>query len=189
MFYRRRALFLPYFKFHTIEVTLSWATRRYFVQSYKIPSAAMIHTLEIGDHIIANKFVYRFRKPQLGDIIIFQFPKDPKKEFIKRVVAAGGDTIEIRNKKLFLNDKEVDEDFTIHNDLNIEDGARDNFGPVTVPDNAIIVLGDNRDQSYDSRFWGFVNISAVQGKAQSIYWSWDNENTTVRWDRIGQLVK
>ena len=148
----------------------------------------MIPTLEIGDHTIANKFVYTFSKPKHEDIIIFDYPKEPKRQFIKRVIAIGGDKLEIRNKELFINDNKIEEDFVIYKDLNIED-VRDNFGPITVPDDSLFVLGDNRDQSYDSRFWGFVRKSAVRGKAQSIYWSWNKDNTTVRWDRIGQLVK
>jgi len=172
-----------------IDPVTTWASKRFYIQSYKIPSGAMIPSLEIGDHIIVNKFVYQYRKPQHGDIIIFQFPKEPKREFIKRVIAIGGDKIEIRNKKLIINDNEVEEDYVVYQDVIVEDSERDNYGPSIVPHNSLFVLGDNRDQSYDSRFWGFVDIGAVRGKAQTIYWSWDKDNTTVRWDRIGQLVK
>ena len=172
-----------------IHPVTSWATKRFYIQSYRIPSGAMIPTLEIGDHIITNKFIYNFSKPKHEDIIIFDFPKEPNKQFIKRVVAIEGDKVEIRSKQLFINDKKIKADYIVHKDSKVADNARDNFGPVTVPDESIFVLGDNRDQSYDSRFWGFVNLEAVNGKAQTIYWSWDKENTAVRWNRIGQLLK
>ncbi len=146
-------------------------------------------TLEIGDHIFANKFVYRFSKPQRGDIVIFPFPEDLKKPFIKRVVAVGGEKIEMRKNDLYLNDQKVVENFIVHSNVNIGSNKQTTFGPITVPDNALFVLGDNRDHSYDSRFWGFVDVNTVIGKAQSIYWSYDRETGGVRWNRIGKAIK
>jgi signal peptidase I len=172
-----------------IDNVTTWATKRFYVQSYNIPSGAMIPTLKIGDHIIANKFIYRFDKPKTGDIIIFQYPKDPNRQFIKRVVAIGGDKIEIKNKKLYVNNTLIKEPYVVHGDTKTEIAQRDNYGPFIVPQDSFFVMGDNRDYSYDSRFWGFVTIDAVQGKAHSIYWSWDKVNTSVRWNRIGQLIK
>ncbi len=143
----------------------------------------------MGKTILTNKYTYYFAEPKRGDIVIFPFPQKPDRLFIKRVVAVGRDKIEIRNKIFYLNDKEVKEEFIIFEDSEIGDDVRDNFGPFTVPDNSLFVLGDNRDQSYDSRFWGVVDISTVLGKAQLIYWSWNKGNNSVRWNRIGKTIK
>lgn len=117
--------------------------------------------------------------------------KDDCRDFIKRVVGVGGDKIEIRNKTVFVNDVSLSEEYIIHRDDNTESGQRDNFGPMTIPRNSFFVMGDNRDQSYDSRFWGFVNMDDIKGKAFIMYWSWNSEDTwldKVRWGRIGQLI-
>lgn len=162
------------------------------VKAYKIPSGAMLPTILIGDHILVNHFLYKTSDPERGDIIVFEFPKDPKVDYIKRIIAAGGDSIELRNKKLFINGIEQIETYTEHVTSVImerESSPRDNFGPVTVPDDTVFVMGDNRDNSYDSRFWGFVEMEKIRGKAISLYWSWDKENMRVRWDRIGQPIK
>ncbi|MDM8555212.1 signal peptidase I [Desulfococcaceae bacterium HSG7] len=170
-------------------VAIALFVRTYVFQAFKIPSPTMKPTLQIGDHIWADKFIYQFNKPERGDIIIFPFPENPKKQFIKRVVAVSGDKVEMRNNELYLNNQKLDEDFIVHHDLNKQKHAKDNFGPIVVPDNALFVLGDNRDHSYDSRFWGFVDINTVIGKAQSIYWSYSRENSQVRWNRIGKSIK
>lgn len=164
----------------------------------------MKQTLLIGDHILVSKFIYGVKlpfigktlipisEPKQGDIIVFKFPEDPKKDFIKRVVAVSGDVVEIRDKKVYVNDVVQKHPFGYHTDPVIIPGGnqpRDNFGPITVPEDSLFVLGDNRDHSYDSRFWGYVNLDAVKGKAFIIYWSWNKEDFGVRWTRIGKLLK
>jgi signal peptidase I len=121
----------------------------------------------------------------------FYLFKDDCKDFIKRVIAVGGDKIEVRDKRVYVNGIPLDEPYTIHNDLTVEGPPRDNFGPFTVPRGNFFAMGDNRDQSYDSRFWGVVSLDEVKGKAFIMYWSWDNEGkllNQVRWNRLGKLI-
>ncbi|RJR14613.1 MAG: signal peptidase I [Nitrospiraceae bacterium] len=121
----------------------------------------------------------------------FYLFKDDCKDFIKRVVAVGGDRIEVRNKYVYVNGTPLVEPYAIHNDLSIEGAPRDNFGPFTVPRGSFFVMGDNRDQSYDSRFWGVVDMDEIKGKAFIMYWSWDAEGSLlsqVRWGRLGKLI-
>ena len=181
---------------------LALIIRAYIIQAFKIPSGSMIPTLVIGDHVLVTKFIYGtkipfsdksilvFKQPEKGDIIVFKYPEDPKKDFIKRVTAKGGDTLEERNKIMYVNGKEVKEPYAYHGDSYIRPRGdpRDNFGPLIVPENRVFVMGDNRDQSFDSRYWGFVDIKAIKGKALIIYWSWDPGNR-LRFNRIGRLVK
>jgi signal peptidase I len=162
------------------------------IKAYKIPSGAMLPTIFIGDHILVNRFIYKSHSPKVGDIIVFEYPKDPKIDYIKRIVATGGDKLAILNKNLIVNGIEQNEIHTKHVDsriLNKETSPRDNFGPITVPNNSVFVMGDNRDNSYDSRFWGFVRLDQIKGKAMSIYWSWDKEEKKIRWGRIGERIK
>lgn len=187
-----------------VAIVIALFIRTFVVQAFKIPSGSMKQTLQIGDHILVNKFIYGvkipyWRKivipgkdPQPGDIIVFKPPHDPEKDFIKRVIGIGGDVVECRNKQLFVNQKPVKHDFAVYTDARVyaqQIRERDNFGPITVPENALFVMGDNRDESYDSRFWGFVNLKAVSGKAFIIYWSWDSDNFGVRWNRLARILK
>ena len=187
-----------------LAIVLALFIRAFIVQAFKIPSGSMKATLQIGDHILANKFIYGvklpyfnitiipYKKPQRGDIVIFKFPQDPKKDFIKRTIGIQGDIIEIRNKEVYVNKKRLEHDYAIYTDLHIIPESmqpRDNLGPITVPENSLFVMGDNRDHSYDSRFWGFVDLKDVKGKAFIIYWSWDNDNFGVRWGRIGKILE
>ena len=186
-----------------IAILIAAFIRTFVVQAFKIPSGSMKPTLEIGDHILVNKFSYGVKLPYLrntiipvgqprrGDIAVFIYPEDKSKDFIKRVIAVGGDTVEIRDKKLYINGVAVDDPHGVHVEDVIYPRAiqrRDNFGPVRVPEGTLFVMGDNRDQSYDSRFWGFVKLEDVIGKAFIIYFSWDSENSGVRWSRIGKLL-
>jgi len=186
-----------------IAILIAFFIRSFVVQAFKIPSGSMKPTLLIGDHILVNRFIYGikipyFRKtvlpvgdPKRGDVVVFIYPEDRSKDFIKRVVGIGGDTIEIRNKKIYLNSLPDNDTHGVYTDDFIIPGSiqpRDNFGPVTVPRGSIFVMGDNRDQSYDSRFWGFVDLKDVLGKAFIIYWSWDRENHGIRWNRLGQIL-
>ena len=187
-----------------VAIVIALFIRTFVVQAFKIPSGSMKQTLQIGDHILVNKFIYGVRipylrksiiplkKPQRGDIIVFKYPVDPNKDFIKRVIGIPGDEIEIRDKKLYVNQKRVNQDYGVYTDSRILSASvrpRDNFGPVTVPEQSLFVMGDNRDESFDSRFWGFVDYKALNGKAFIIYWSWDKENFGVRWNRLGQILK
>jgi len=187
-----------------LAIVLALFIRTFIVQAFKIPSGSMEQTLLIGDHILVNKFIYGvklpfimttvipFKEPQPGDIVVFKFPEDPGKDFIKRVIGVAGDVIECRDKKVFVNHKPLNHDFGMYTDSRMIPGQiqpRDNFGPVAVPEHALFVMGDNRDHSYDSRFWGFVDLKTVKGKAFMIYWSWDKNNFGVRWNRIGHILK
>ena len=175
-----------------IQPAVESAIKSEIVQAYRIPSGAMKPTLQIGDHILADKYIYKKTGPKRGDIVIFPFPADPSKDFIKRVVAVGGETIEIIDKQISINGEIIVEPFVIHTDSKVcrdKKRPRDNFGPAKVPDDSLFVMGDNRDHSYDSRFWGFVKKASVKGKAASIYWSWDKDSSSVRWNRIGSKVR
>ncbi len=172
-------------------------TKKFVVQSYKIPAGSMAPTLLNGDHIYVDKLTYRGGNlPQRGDIIVFPFPEDESKEFIKRIIGLPGDTIQIRNKVVLVNGVRLDDKaFTQHIDPGFIEGhinPRDNFGPVTVPEGAYFVMGDNRDQSLDSRFWGFVRVEKISGKAVLIYWSGSIQGhwtEWVRWERIGRRIQ
>lgn len=162
-----------------------------YVQAFKIPAGSMEQTLLIGDHILVDRRLSS-RDPNRGTLIIFEYPEDATKDFVKRVVAVGGDTVEIRDKQLFINGTPVKESFVSHKEsetIPSNQNKRDNFGPVTVPSNSYFVMGDNRDRSYDSRFWGFVEKSKIKGTVKNIYWSWDKEKSGVRWSRIGSVVQ
>jgi signal peptidase I len=187
-----------------VAVILAMFIRTFIVQAFKIPSGSMKETLLIGDHILVNKFIYgvkipflrttviKVKNPERNDILVFKFPEDPGKDFIKRVIGVAGDVIEIRDKKIYVNNMPLDDKFGVYTDPHSFPASfqpRDNFGPITVPPDSLFVMGDNRDHSYDSRWWGYVNLKAVQGKAFMIYWSWDTDSFGVRWNRIGQMLK
>ena len=186
-----------------IAILIAVFIRTFIICAYKIPSRSMVQTLLVGDHILVNKFLYGVkipllrntiipvREPKRGEIVVFIFPNDRSKDFIKRVIGIGGDTIEIKNKKIFNNGKEYSDSYGIYSDNIIYPATmqpRDNYGPVTVPKNSIFVMGDNRDESLDSRFWGFVDLKDVEGKAFIIYWSWNHEDHNLRWQRLGNLL-
>ena len=199
--------------------------RQFVVEAFKIPSGSMIPTLTIGDHLLVNKFVYgpripftdmrifRWKEPKRGDIIVFKYPENEDKNFIKRIVGLPGDKVEIRNGVLLINDRPVrieeiadatSDDGLLgtsqqyvehlgsvsHRMQYLHDQSDNNFGPITVPPEKVFVMGDNRDNSQDSRVWGFVQFNKILGKALIIYWSWDGNNGRwLRWERIGSLIK
>lgn len=186
-----------------IAIVLALFIRSFIVQAFKIPSGSMIPTLLVGDHILVCKFIYgikipfinktivEFKDPQREDVIVFIYPVDRSKDFIKRVIGLPGDKIEIRNKKVFINDKPYPDPHAYFTDERIYPGdvfPRDNFGPVIVPPHKYFVLGDNRDSSHDSRFWGFVDRDDILGKAFIIYWSWEKPFYNIRWSRIGKII-
>ena len=184
-----------------IALVLALFIRTFVVQAFKIPSGSMIPTLLVGDHILVNKFIYGIKNPFNGniwipvneidrkDIIVFKYPVNPSKDFIKRVIGIPGDKIKIIDKKVYVNDKLFEVSNAVHLDPQILDGhKRDNMGAIVVPDNSFFVMGDNRDNSHDSRFWRFVDMKEVKGKAFMMYWSWNREDFAVRWNRIGSLI-
>ncbi len=189
-----------------IAIIIAMFIRTFIIQAFKIPSGSMLETLQIGDQILVNKFIYGVKipfthgkvlipvkDPKKKDIVVFKYPEDPTKDFIKRVIATEGDTVQIINKKLYVNDKPVeDEPYAIHKDRRVIPGnfsPRDNHKKFIVPKHKLFVMGDNRDNSHDSRFWGFVDLSAVKGRAMIIYWSWNKEKFRPRWNRIGDILK
>lgn len=152
---------------------LSWTIKNNIARAYKIPSSAMEPTLLVGDYLMADMKIYKSEKPKRGDIIIFEFPKDPSKDFIKRVIGLEEEKVEIINNKIYTNDKLLDDPWGYFEEsgwLKHFPGL-ENFGPVVIPKNSLFVLGDNRNNSQDSRFWGFLNIEKVKGKALYLYWA------------------
>jgi signal peptidase I len=183
-------------------VVLALFIRTFIVQAFKIPSGSMLPTLQIGDHLLVNKFLYGVRIPLIGkrvlpirepahdDVIVFIYPQDPTKDFIKRVKGLPGETIEIRNKKLYVDGEMVADANAYFDDTpeRVTRSPRDNFGPFVVPDGEVFVMGDNRDHSHDSRFWGTVPIDDILGKAFVLYWSWDSKEFRPRWGRLGMTI-
>lgn len=182
---------------------LAIAIRGAVVQAFKIPSGSMLPTLLIGDHLLVSKFLYgvrlpytdtrvlRIRAPRRGDIVVFAYPEDDGKDFIKRIIGEPGDTLEVRNKRVYVNGAPLEDPWGRYADqrtLPAGAGPRDQFGPVTVPEGQYFVMGDNRDRSLDSRFWGFVEDARIKGKAFIIYWSWDSERTRPRFGRMADLI-
>jgi len=200
---RAKSALREYAEAFLIALAVALFIRSFVVQAFKIPSGSMLPTLQVGDHILVNKFIYGVRMPitdiqlipistpRRGDIVVFTYPVDPTKDFIKRVVGVAGDAIQIRDKHVLINGESWDDPHAY-----FADGAsrghgsspRDSYGPVTVPDGHLFVMGDNRDRSYDSRFWGFVDLNEVKGRAFLIYWSWDGTDRWVRWDRLGDVI-
>ena len=211
-----------------IALVLAVFIRTFFVQAYKIPSGSMEPTLLVGDHILVNKILYGLRIPdsifgleipglplghyvfhlapvRRGDVVVFVFPPDRSKDFIKRVIGVAGDTIAVKNGVVWLNGSEMPDPHR-HWEVAAEDRSpvspRDNFGPVTVPAGKLFMMGDNRDRSYDGRFWGFVDLNDVEGRATAIYLPWNEEKADsastlgevllwfeyIRWDRLGMVV-
>jgi signal peptidase I len=185
-------------------ILLALFIRTFLVQAFKIPSGSMLPTLQIGDHLLVNKLLYGLRIPIVGkrvfqvfspqhdDVIVFIFPEDRSKDFIKRVKAVAGETIEIKNKEVFINGEKIDDPHAWfgpdQKDKILPGNLRDNFGPFTVPEGQVFVMGDNRDHSHDSRFWGTVPIDDILGKAFILYWSWDSDNFRPRFSRMGTLI-
>jgi signal peptidase I len=199
---KSKSTFREYAEAIGMALLLALFIRTFMVQAFKIPSGSMISTLEIGDHILVNKLAYGiripfwedylvdFQKPRRGDVIVFIYPEDRSKDFIKRVIAVGGETVEIRNKEIYIDGKKVDDSHAQFRGIpGPPQRCQDDCGPLTVPENHLFVMGDNRDSSLDSRFWGFVNLDDVRGKAILIYWSWDGGDRWVRWERLGNLIR
>ena len=191
-----------------IALVLAGIIRTYIIQPFKIPSGSMEDTLLVGDHLMAIKFLYgikipfnskqffKIRDPEPGDIIVFKFPEDPSKDFIKRCIAVEGQTVELRNKQVYIDGilQQLPENvkYSKNQIMPSQYGPRDNFPPTKIPGKSFFAMGDNRDNSNDSRYWGFVPYENIKGKAFILYWSW-NKNASflfkVRWGRIFNLIK
>jgi signal peptidase I len=212
---KKKSLFREYLEAAIIALILALFIRAFVIQAFKIPSGSMKPTLLIGDHILVNKFIYGIKvpfvdryiipikKPKRGDVVVFKWPRDERKDFIKRVVGIEGDTIEIKNDVLYVNGKKImktyvgkyrDDNIAVADKyLELFDKSQhyildeyikhENYGPVIVPKNSIFVMGDNRDNSHDSRYWRFVSLNKLKGKAIIIYWSWPHLR------RFGHLIK
>jgi len=184
-----------------IAVLIALFIRAFIVQAFKIPSSSMEPTLLVGDYLLVYKFIYgvripysnikffEYKKPKRGDIIVFIFPKDRKKDFIKRVIGTEGEKVTILHNKIYINDKLIDDPW---GDFTRPRSSIEDYGPIKVPEGSLFVMGDNRDNSQDSRFWGFVKTNEVKGKAFIVYFSldWDARNllNKVRWTRLGKLI-
>lgn len=213
-----------------VAVALALVIRTFVVQAFKIPSGSMLETLQIGDHLLVNKMtrgtiveipltrivlfhVPRLREPQRGEILVFQFPRDLSRDFIKRVIGLPGEVLAIRDKRVYINGALIEEPYAIYRGGSPAQAApatlrmaanpvpacsaregrytqeRDDYGPCRVPEGDLFMMGDNRDQSEDSRAWGPLPMELIRGKAFLIYWSWDRERFLPRGSRIGRLVR
>ena len=196
----KKSVWREYAEALIVALALALVIRAFVVQAFKSPSESMLGTLQVGDHLLASKFAYGIRipftdhyiydgsDPQRGDIVIFEYPNDPSVDYIKRVIGVPGDLIEVRDKQLYRNGMPVKEAYIRNIDPDNIEPLRDNYAPVRVPSGKYFVMGDNRDNSLDSRFWGFVDRKAIKAKAWRIYWSWGGLDN-IRWGRIGQKIE
>jgi signal peptidase I len=195
-----------------VAVILALIIRTFLFQAFKIPSGSMLDTLLIGDHLLVNKFIYgthipgvdgkylKIRDPERGDVIVFEFPGDEgksffeRRDFIKRVVGLPGDVIEVKAKQVYVNGKPFTFRQERHKDpetIPAVASPRDFTGPIKVPADSYFVMGDNRDYSFDSRFWGYVHTSKIKGLAFIKYWSWNAKGDLlhkIRFNRIGRPI-
>jgi signal peptidase I len=199
-----------YFESIVIAVILALFIRTFVVQAFKIPTGSMEENLLIGDHLLVNKFVFGptatdFERRLLpigtikrGDVIVFKYPEEPDRDFIKRVIGLPGETVEVREKKVYVNGQGLDEPYVhflqppstnseFHETTSFD--VRERYGPVTVPPNQYFVMGDNRDNSQDSRYWGFLPRENVKGKALVIYWSYQAEREDYVDGGAGETLK
>jgi signal peptidase I len=209
---KNKSIFREYAEAIFIALLLALFIRTFIIQAFKIPSGSMQNTLLIGDNILVSKFAYGvhipnvipflniklfddivlFQKtPKREDIIVFKYPKNENRDFIKRVIGIPGDLLEVRQQKVFINEKLINEKYARHTDIPQKTRLvpRDDFGPTVVPPGHLFMMGDNRENSQDSRFWGFLEINKIKGKALVIYWSWNTEDSWVRFDRFGKILR
>jgi len=224
---RQKSVLREYYEAILVAFILALFVRTFVFENFKIPSGSMMDNLLIGDHLVVNKFIYSkqastllhrllpYRQPRRGDVVVFKYPNQPRRDFIKRCVAVAGDEVEVRNKQLYINGEPQQESYVVFkgDQLGRTRGLPgDNYGPRVVPERMIFCLGDNRDNSLDSRFWGPVPLSYVKGRAVLIYWSYEADRddwewrgflyrmkqlgevflnffTKTRWDRMFQLIQ
>jgi len=205
----RKTVVREYAEALIIALILALMIRTFIVQAFKIPSGSMEPTLLIGDHLLVSKFSYSVHipneipftsiqlfpdihffssVPERGNIVVFKYPEDESKDFIKRVVGLPGETIQLIRQRVYINDKLLKEPYAHHSEPPSSLAPRDNMAPLRIPEGHIFVMGDNRENSHDSRMWGTLDLSKLRGKAQWIYWSWDSEDTGLRSERLGTSV-
>jgi signal peptidase I len=199
-----------YFESIAIAVILALFIRTFVVQAFKIPTGSMENNLLIGDHLLVNKFAFGptassierallpVKTVKRRDVIVFKFPEDPERDFIKRVIGLPGETVELKEKKIYIDGKPLDEPY-VHFLEPPRSGAefgevtsadvRERYGPVTVPPNQYFVMGDNRDNSQDSRYWGFLPREYIKGKALVIYWSYESGREDYEDEGAGATIK
>ena len=187
----RKSTLREYFESICVAVILALFVRTFVVQAFKIPTGSMENNLLIGDHLLVNKFLYAptalgiedallpIDPIRRGDIVVFKFPEDPERDFIKRVIGLPGDTVELRNRQVSINGEPIDEPYAHYlfpagDEQDSPLDVRGRYGPVTVPDGHYFMMGDNRDNSQDSRYWGFLPAHYVKGRALFIYVSFDD---------------
>ena len=190
----KKSVAREYFESIVIAVILALFIRTFVVQAFKIPTGSMENNLLIGDHLLVNKFVYAPTASPIeravlpigtlkrGNVVVFKYPEEPERDFIKRVIGLPGETVELRAKKVYINGTALEEpyvhflqgpgDQSEYHEVTSWD-VRERYGPVTVPPNQYFVMGDNRDNSQDSRYWGFLPRDYIKGKALFIYWSYE----------------
>jgi signal peptidase I len=206
----KKSIVREYFESIVIAVILALFIRTFVVQAFKIPTGSMEENLLIGDHLLVNKFVFgptasRLERAALpvgtlarGDVVVFKYPVEPDRDFIKRVIGLPGETIEVKEKKVYINGKPFEEPYVhflappaaqseLHEVTSFD--VRERYGPVTVPANQYFVMGDNRDNSQDSRYWGFLPRENVKGKALVIYWSYEAEREDYQDEGAGATLK
>jgi signal peptidase I len=191
---KKKSLTREYIEAIALALLLALLIRTFVVQAFRIPSGSMIPTLLVGDQILVDKVAFRFRKPQRGEVIVFKYPGDETRDFIKRIIGLPGEKLEVRNRKVFINDKEMQDGAFAYHEIfdNFRIPPRDDFGPVSVPDKHYFVMGDNRENSQDSRFWGFLEEEKIIGRAFIIYWSRNTDRffpLEIRLGRFGRLVE
>jgi signal peptidase I len=184
-------------------LVLTLFLRAFVIQAFRIPSESMLDTLLVGDFLFVNKFEYGpkipfthirlpgLHQPRRGDVIVFQFPQNPSQDFIKRCIGTGGQTVEIHDKKVSIDGVPLVEPYAVHKDPATRPAGydfRDNYGPFTINPHELFMMGDNRDNSNDSRYWGTLKMDLIKGRAMFLYWSWDKEKNWPRWNRIFQPI-
>ena len=201
---RRKSLVREYAEAIFIAVLLALVIRQAGVQAFTIPSGSMMDTLLVGDYILVNKFLYGaelpfsdvhlpgFRTPERGDVVVFKYPNDESRDFIKRVIAVGGDTVQVQDNRVMLNGRPIEEPYVRPGSIPAVPSGHCGYlygcSPLVVPPGSFFVMGDNRDNSQDSRYWGFVRREKIRGKAFLIYWSWNGESHWPRWTRLGNWL-
>jgi len=193
---RKKSLVREYAEVLIVSLLLAFFTRALIVQAFRIPTGSMERTLLVGDYLLVNKFLYgakvpftniglpAIRPPKRGDIVVFRSPTQ-KKDFIKRCVATEGEIVELRDNVVYINGEPVEESYTYFEGR----PHKANFGPIKVREGHIFVLGDNRNNSQDSRYWGLLNADLIKGKAMVLYFSWDKHKHWPRWTRIGDIIR
>lgn len=196
----RKSTAREYFESLVVAVILALFVRTFGFQAFKIPTGSMEPNLLVGDHLLVNKFIFApfasgaeravmpMRTVQRGEVLVFKFPEEPERDFIKRVIGLPGETLELRNQTVLINGAPLVEPYAHYQLPPLDAGessgdVRRHYGPVTIPDGHYFMMGDNRDDSQDSRYWGFLPASYVKGRALFIYWSFGGPSGT-RWNRL-----